>query len=290
MVKKKGQDTSKKVVQKQKEKKLEDLTFGLKNKNKSAKVKQYVQATEKAIKNEGMSARARQLEEQKKQAKIAMKEKKKAEEDERNALFNEALLAVSKKTDTKSGKIEAKGRDGDDDTKKAGTSRAMKMMFQMDAKEMEQKLREDPNYVPTLEDEVELKRQEMFEQLKKSGKQGTPVTEVSLNEWLAKKRKKRAEEARKLVEAEFKKKKGGKGLSVLSGRDLYEYNRELFVDDENAANAEETVRGDLSETNSEADENENQPINGDLHKIAEQVEEHLFLNESEEDLDDLDDD
>ena len=82
MVKKKGQDTSKKVVQKQKEKKLEDLTFGLKNKNKSAKVKQYVQATEKAIKNEGMSARARQLEEQKKQAKIAMKEKKKAEEDE----------------------------------------------------------------------------------------------------------------------------------------------------------------------------------------------------------------
>jgi len=290
MVKKKGQDTSKKVVQKQKEKKLEDLTFGLKNKNKSAKVKQYVQATEKAIKNEGMSARARQLEEQKKQAKIAMKEKKKAEEDERNALFNEALLAVSKKTDTKSGKIEAKGRDGDDDTKKAGTSRAMKMMFQMDAKEMEQKLREDPNYVPTLEDEVELKRQEMFEQLKKSGKQGTPVTEVSLNEWLAKKRKKRAEEARKLVEAEFKKKKGGKGLSVLSGRDLYEYNRELFVDDENAANAEETVRGDLSETNSEADENENQLNNGDLHKIAEQVEEHLFLNESEEDLDDLDDD
>ena len=65
--------------------------------------------------------------------------------DEQDALFGEALLAVSKKktTDKKGGKIEAKGRDADDEGNKKNTSRAMKMMFQMDAQEMNEKLRED---------------------------------------------------------------------------------------------------------------------------------------------------
>jgi hypothetical protein len=43
------------------------------------------------------------------------------------------LGAISKKkTNFKDGKVEAKGRDADDEGKKKGTSRAMKMMFQMD--------------------------------------------------------------------------------------------------------------------------------------------------------------
>jgi hypothetical protein len=290
---KKQPEQSKKATQKQKEKKIDDLTFGLKNKAKSAKVQQYVKSTEKAIKNEGMSQRARQLDEQKKQAKLAHKAKKKAELDERNDLFSEALLAVSKKTDKKAGKVEAKGRDADDDVKKSGTSRAMKMMFQMDAQEMQDKLREDPNYVPTLEDEVELKRQEMFAVLKKEGKKGTPVTEASLNEWLAKKRKKRADDARKKVEAEFKKKKGGKGLSVLTGRDLYEYNKELFVDDENAADATDTAGGGRTPSDAgslNGEENENSKNGDTIEKVVERIETDLFLNEDDDDLDDLDED
>ena len=39
--------------------------------------------------------------------------------------------------------MEAKGRDADDGDNKKNTSRAMKMMFQMDAQEMDEKLRED---------------------------------------------------------------------------------------------------------------------------------------------------
>merc|ERR1712154_400672 len=110
---------------------------------------------------------------------------------------------------------EAKGRDADDDDKKkSGTSRAMKMMYQMDAKEMEEKLKEDPNYVMTVEDEIERERQLMFQKLKAQGKKPTPMTESTFNAWLAAKRKKRAAAAKKLVEAEMKKKKGGKGLSV----------------------------------------------------------------------------
>ena len=47
--------------------------------------------------------------------------------------FLSALNALSKKkTNFKAGKAEAKGRDADDEGKKKGTSRAMKMMYQMD--------------------------------------------------------------------------------------------------------------------------------------------------------------
>ena len=78
-------------------------------------------------------------------AKADAKARKKAMKDEQDALFGEALLAVSKKKtmDKKEGKIEAKGRDADDEANKKSTSRAMKMMFQMDAQEMHEKLRED---------------------------------------------------------------------------------------------------------------------------------------------------
>lgn len=136
---------SKKVIQKEKQKKIEELTFGLKNKNKSAKVQQYVQSMEKNVLNTGTNPRQRQLEEQKKQAKLAAKAAKKALEAERDALFNEALLAVSKKAahDAKAGKIESKGRDADDNEAKKQTSSAMKMMYQMDATEMRNKLHED---------------------------------------------------------------------------------------------------------------------------------------------------
>jgi hypothetical protein len=190
-------------------------------------------------------------------------------EDERNALFGEALLAVQKKgsTNQKDGKVEAKGRDADDDDKKGSTSRAMKMMFQMDAQEMEARLKEDPNYVPTLEDEIEAQRQALIKKLQESGKPGTPVTEETFKEWQERKRQKHREEAKKLVEAELKKKKGGKGLAVLSGRDLYEYKRELFVDDQGA----------IDESN--------------VEEVAAKVESDLFLQGDDDDLpSDLDDD
>jgi len=89
--------------------------------------------------------RQRQLEEQRKKAKADAKMRKKAMQEEQDALFGEALLAVTKKgtTDKKGGKVEAKGRDADDDGTKKSTSRAMKMMFQMDAQEMNDRLRED---------------------------------------------------------------------------------------------------------------------------------------------------
>lgn len=231
-------------------------------------------------------------------------------------------MAVQKKgsMNKKHGKVEAKGRDADEDEKKGGTSRAMKMcvdsivvaslnrkmkycfilvhsvvgvivvcamshfstqkslsiqhkqnrMYQMDAQEMEDRLKEDPNYVPTLEDEVESQRQAMVKKLKETGKQGTPVTEESFRQWQERKRAKHRAEVKKRVETELKKKKGGKGLAVLSGRDLYEYKKDLFKDDDDALALVEEE--------------------GVVDQVAAKVETDLFLEGDDDDLSDLDDD
>lgn len=285
--KKSQEQASKKALQKKKEKLLEDKTFGLKNKNKSSKVQAYVKSTEKSIMNTGMDARTRALEQQKKETRKLLK---KAKEDEQAALFGEALLAVSKKGPKfgkNDGKVEAKGRDHGDDEKKGGTSRAMKMMYQMDAQEMEDKLKEDPNYVPTLEDKVEAQRQQKLKELKASGKAGTPVTEASFKEWQERKRKRKEAEIKKVVEAELRKKKGGKGLSVLSGRELYNYKKDLFKDDEGD---DVEVVGVMGDGDGDAViSNGSAPAGVGVEAVIEKVEKDLFLDGDDDDLDDLDD-
>jgi len=146
--KKKADGESKKSQQKKKDRLIEDKTFGLKNKNKSKKVQQQIQAVRKSVEHSG-DPKLRKAEEERKKQKAAAKLRKKAMDDEKNALFSEALLAVQKKTTTKTkGGNEAKGRDHDDGKDKTGTSRAMKMMFQMDAQEMEEALTKDVSSVP----------------------------------------------------------------------------------------------------------------------------------------------
>mmetsp|Transcript_20165 Transcript_20165/g.40848 ORF Transcript_20165/g.40848 Transcript_20165/m.40848 type:complete len:309 (-) Transcript_20165:237-1163(-) len=299
--KKKQEAASKKAAQKKKEKVVEDKTFGLKNKNKSKKVQAHIQSVTRNVMNTGPGDRRE--EERKKREKTAKKQARKAAKQEQDALFGEALLAVQKKTTTKTkGTVEAKGRDHDDDEKKPGQSRAMKMMYQMDSKELEDRLKEDPNYVPTLEDEIETQRQEMVEKLKASGKKGTPVTPETFAAWQERKRKKRAEEAKKLVEAEMKKKKGGKGLSVLSGRDLYEYKRDLFKDDDEAMDgiaeeeedgekrpAAEAERTDSSSAGEEKKSADGVAAAAGVEEVAEMVQSDLFLEGDDDDLDDLDD-
>lgn len=276
--KKKAQEASKKAQQKKKERTIDDKTFGLKNKNKSAKVQAYVDSTKRSVMNAGSDAQSRREDEKKKQEKKARKAMAKAKKQEQAMLFDEALNAVSKKGPKfggNAGKVEAKGRDHGDDEKKGGTSRAMKMMYQMDAKEMEDRLKEDPNYVPTLEDKVEAQRQEMLKKLKASGKKGTPVTEETFKVWQAKKRKRKEDEAKKLVAAEMKKKKGGKGLSVLSGRELYNYKKDLFKD-------QDAEGGNVVDANKEDEKDD------DIAVVADKVDKDLFL-EGDDDLDDLDD-
>ena len=148
----------------------------------------------------------------------------------------------------------------------------------MDAQEMDQKLKEDPNYVPTLEDEVEAQRQLKVAELKASGLSGTPVTPETFQLWQEGKRKRRAEMEKKLVEAELKKKKG-KGLSVLSGRALYEYKRDLFLDDDAATEGlefgDDGNDGNEEETNGER--NPSVDMDG-VEQVVSRVQSELSLN------------
>lgn len=323
MVKKKaggGATESKKSVQKKKQLAVEDKTFGLKNKNKSKKVQQHINSVTKNVMNSG-DPKMRKMEEERAKAKAERKARAKAAKEEQEALFGAALMAVQKKVSTnkKEGKVEATGRDANDESNKKTTSRAMKMMFQMDASEMSEKLREDPNYVPTLEDEIEEQRQQKVAELKASGTPGTKVTPETFAAWQARKKERRSNEARKMVEAEMKKKKGGKGLSILSGRDLYEYKRDLFKDqdddeeeetaastptteEEQATTEEEQAKqynntsGETKEgvTHNEICENNTHPTNAfdgeNKEQLVNQVQPDLFLEGDDDDLDDLQDD
>lgn len=274
---KKKPDASKKNQAKKKEKMVEDKTFGLKNKKKSKVVQAQIKSVQNSIMNSG-DPKQRKMEEDRRKAKASQKLRKKAAKEEQDALFGEALMAVAKKksTNKKEGQVEAKGRDGGDEgPAKSGTSRAMKLMYQMDAQEAEAKLKEDPNYVRTIEDEIETQRQAKVAELKKSGK-GTPVTEASFKIWQEKKRKRKTDAARKMVESEMKKKKGGKGLSVLSGRALYEYKQDLFKDDEDQDGI--------------IDIHAVRPIVEEVEQVAEKVQSDLFLNGDDDDLDDIEDD
>lgn len=143
-----------------------------------------------------------------------------------------------------------------------------------------------------MEDEIEAQRQKKVEELKRTGK-GTKVTEETFRAWQERKRKRRAEAAKKLVEAEMKKKKGGKGLAILSGRDLFEYKRDLFVDDDGSAAP--TTPGQQQEAprqqqqQEEKSSKQQQQGEDQVEKVASEVQENLFLEGDDDDLDDLDD-
>jgi hypothetical protein len=82
-MKKKGDGPSKKTELKQKEKVIEDKTFGLKNKNKSKAVQQYIKGVEQQVKGQGKSAQLAQAQEFEEKA---LKKKLKEEEAFLNSL------------------------------------------------------------------------------------------------------------------------------------------------------------------------------------------------------------
>lgn len=75
---KKGQDVSKKQVQKEAKQLIEDKTFGLKNKNKSRKVQEYVQQVQKNVNN-----KAKMMLEQNKPKQCTAEQVKAQKEEER---------------------------------------------------------------------------------------------------------------------------------------------------------------------------------------------------------------
>lgn len=77
----------KKAVEKQQKKIIDDKTFGLKNKNKSKKVQQYVAQVSQQVKTRGKSARQLAIEQTDKDARKSAKQQEEAMKDEIGSLF-----------------------------------------------------------------------------------------------------------------------------------------------------------------------------------------------------------
>ncbi|CBZ24395.1 conserved hypothetical protein [Leishmania mexicana MHOM/GT/2001/U1103] len=195
-----------KAEQKKKEKIVEDKTFGLKNKNRSAKVQAYVQQVKQSVDQRNPQDRKSQAE---LTARRTAKEEKRAREAELAKLFNDVDQQQRKKRDAEA----AETAEGDDQY----MCHPEEYLFRPeDFDEVEQ---DDQR----LEEKLEAEREKL-----KDRTDLTPVTEASFQAWKQRKR----EEAAEKEAARVRRAKSGDGK--LRGWDLWQMDQELFVDDENA--------------------------------------------------------
>lgn len=212
-----------KAEQKRKEKIVEDKTFGLKNKNRSAKVQAYVQQVQQSVKQPNPNDRKAQAE---LEARRAAKQAKKEREAELALLFKDAHAMKGSTAQKTSGEEHASPEEAGEE-----------FVYDPDAY----------LFRPEDFDEVERDERRLEEQLEeereklKDRNDLTPVTEESFQAWKARKR----EEAKAAEELRLKKAKAGEGK--LRGWDLWKINETLFVDDEDAADELEREEYDLED-------------------------------------------
>mmetsp|Transcript_65259 Transcript_65259/g.155913 ORF Transcript_65259/g.155913 Transcript_65259/m.155913 type:complete len:377 (+) Transcript_65259:154-1284(+) len=299
-----------KAEQKAKEKIAVDKTFGLKNKNKSKVVQQYIKSVNANLKGE---TNAKKQEEQK-----AKEQKQKAIQAQalNNALFNMATdkkgrafdATAKKKAKEEEENAVAAGKKLSDETKKkfieaiANTIRLTNpktgiRLSEMGGHPIIQNLKEthadifrtvslmpfikaNPKVFwvddqestnPTIrcQEDVEAEVapderpiEEIIEERRRAlPPGGTPVTKDTFEAWKLKREAERLERVEKDRE-ELAKKTGGKGLAAMSGRDLFTYDASLFVDDDDAADAgayddrEERLSSDEEAADSESEDSE----------------------------------
>lgn len=194
---------SKKAEQKRKEKVIEDRTFGLKNKNRSSKVQAYVQQVSKAV-NQANPNDKRAIAEAEERRRA--KENKKAMEAEMAMLFRSADADSKKKNG-------AEGEEGEE----AFEYNPDDYLFrpedfedvEVDGRRLEEKLETERE---ALEGRTDL----------------TPVTEESFQAWKKAKREAAAKEEAERV------KKARAGQGKMRGWDLWQMDKDLFVDDDDA--------------------------------------------------------
>jgi len=243
----KEQKSKKNQIKKQ-EKLIEDQTFGLKNKNKSKKVQQHVDNINRGVKNSTFGKQQAATKEAKEKQKLA----KKIEEEE-NRMLNEGVAGTEpKKKESKESVAARLGLDPDDiDEDVAAMVQELELSDEEDSSDEDEAEPDDTEilveyddpllngdemfYEKTIEDIIEEQRAA----LQAAGIKGTPVNAVTFNEWKERKKRRRQLEMEARVKAEQMKKKGGKGLSVLSGKELFNFDSNLFKDDESAVLVDE---------------------------------------------------
>jgi hypothetical protein len=230
---------SKKAVKKKQEKAIEDSTFGIKNKNKSKKVQQFITRVEKSVKNSNGGAETAKAKDLKKDAKLA----KQLQEEEMRQLFNEA---IGNQYGVKKSKAQSNAQQLGLTTAKKEVTEFLETLSSDSESETDSDDDRQKQYEIEIDDQpvtaIEVFREKTIEdiieeqraKLSAEGKKGTPVTADSFAKWRIEKLARKQAEAEARLKSEQSKKKGGKGLSVLSGKELFSYNASLFIDDESA--------------------------------------------------------
>lgn len=225
---------SKKTATKQKEKTVEDRTFGLKNKSKSKKVQQYVQSVRMQIHGNSKKSAIDPAE-----ARRLKKEAEKAKQAELLALFRPAETEKDKqrKKELEEAAAAAAAAAGEDGIATAATAAAAG-----DGLESDSDLGSGDNDSDSDSDDDVLTMEDIVEEERGKIENGTPVTDDVFRQWKSEfvARLRAAQEAEA---AHVEKKKEKK----TTGKELFQQNAAIFVDDEGAAGKYERQTGDAVE-------------------------------------------
>jgi len=111
--------------------------------------------------------------------------------------------------------------------------------------------------------------------------EGTPVTAETLKEWIAKK-----EVERQVKEEEDRQKRAAAGKTVQSGRELFQFDPSLFIDEEGADDTKYEKKGLYSDDEDDSDDD-------DVDEVTEQMNgasignKDVFLKGADVNLDEL---
>ena len=200
-----------KQLQKKQDKMVEDKTFGLKNKNRSKTVQKYISSISQTVKGSNNPEIKRKLAEA--DARKRAKEEKERKEQEMARLFQDIKMQKEKKTE-----------DNTQELPKVYNEETGEYMWQPEdftAVEHDSRRLEEQ-----LESELEQVRAMPLDTR-------TPVTAESFQEWKRLKKKEEGDKASRALKKDLKEyEKKGHGIT---GRNLWQHDAALFVDDENAA-------------------------------------------------------
>lgn len=205
---------SKKTIQKEKDRIIEDKTFGLKNKNKSSKVAAYVSGVKATV----GGANSKDA----KKAEMAKAEKNKAKEEK--AAFEAELKKLYQGEKSKKEKKKEEQAAENDPMFLSAEDRALAGEYVMTADDFDA-VEEDAS---RLEEKLEKQLQELRARQAEDPSLRTPVNAETFAAWKVKKQQEKEEAEQKAVQ---KFKKTGAGLS---GRALFAHDASLFVDDDGA--------------------------------------------------------
>jgi len=226
-----------------KEKMVTDKTFGMKNKNKSKKVQKFCSQVQQAAANKFVDKKA----EKAKAASMSRKDAKKQHDAEIALLFNVVEDKKPKKKKEEEEEAPAEGEDEEDNTEAwlaemgieapqaDGRRKAARARRSAEANHAEE------SRLQRLAERDGKSVEEKLEIVRKTLQLDVPVNKDTFLEWKAARDIRLAEEKEDAV-AKAKKgtKKGGK--SQLTGRQLFEFHADIFVDDAEAGEADQYNR------------------------------------------------